>query len=338
MTILRIPPLYRITKTIISHLGTIEANNEIIKNFVLPAAVEDNIKRKSILGSALFSARIEGNPLTVEEVAMFSSLSKHDLRVREVANLRRAINFVLQRFTYSKKITRGDILKLHTMTMSEVISGEYLGRFRTGHEGIFDSYGNLIYHAPPPSQIISLTEKFLQYVNGRREKLIPIKAVLSHLIFEKIHPFVDGSGRVGRLLQLAVLSNMGYAMRGFASVEEEIDRNRQSYYSAIENARGTDATEFVELMLEFIAISSTKAREEVLSKKDSLGRLDFLLPRRQEIANIILEHRLVSLDFLHRRFLKVSRRQMAYDLEALIKDGFIAKIGKTRGALYAPKS
>lgn len=150
MNILKIPPSYRLTKSISTFLATIEANNEVIKNFTLPETVEENIRRASILGSALFSARIEGNPLTMEEVNMFSSLSKKDRRVREVGNLKRAINFVLEKNRQGKKITAGDLLNFHRMVMAGVISEEFLGRFRKGHEGIFDSAGNLIYHAPPP--------------------------------------------------------------------------------------------------------------------------------------------------------------------------------------------
>lgn len=66
--------------------------------------------------------------------------------------------------------------------------------------------------------------------------------------------------------------------------------------------------------------------------------LDTLFPRRREIVEIIRDHQIVSLDFLHRRFMNVSPRLLRYDLKCLVKDGYISKIGKTRGALYALKS
>lgn len=190
---------------------------------------------------------------------------------------------------------------------------------------------------PPPGDLNKLIGKLTSYINSPRERMIPVKAVLAHLSFEHIHPFVDGSGRVGRLLQLAVLVKGGYGMRGFSSVEEQIDKNRQLYYSAIQRSKSSDATEFVELMLELVSQCSTEAKEIVLLKRDNFTRLDFLLPRRKEIVEIITDQRIVSFDFLHRRFLRISPRQLAYDLEALIKDGFIQKIGKTRGALYSVK-
>jgi len=65
--------------------------------------------------------------------------------------------------------------------------------------------------------------------------------------------------------------------------------------------------------------------------------INTLLPRRREIVEIIRDQRLVSLDFLHRRFMGVSTRMLSYDLNCLIKDEYVIKVGKTRGALYAPK-
>ena len=91
-------------------------------------------------------------------------------------------------------------------------------------------------------------------------------------------------------------------------------------------------------MLRFLAEASGKAREILLEKQKNNSPLDTLLPRRREIVEIIREHQLVSLDFLHRRFLKVEPRLLSYDLNCLIKDGYVIKVGKTRGAMYAPKN
>lgn len=65
--------------------------------------------------------------------------------------------------------------------------------------------------------------------------------------------------------------------------------------------------------------------------------INTLSPRRAEIVEIVREQRLVSFDFIYRRFLSLSRRQIAYDLEYLVAKSFLVKKGVTRGALYAPK-
>lgn len=336
---MKIPQKYRLTKTISSLLATIEANKEVINSISVPLEIEENIRRQSILGSALFSARVEGNILTRGEISSFSDLSSRDKNKIEIANLHRAITSILEKFSPGKQITKKSILRFHRDTMRNILAGEYCGKFRKGHEGVFDSAGNLIYHSPPPSMVDGLIDELVSFINSKREKLIPIKAVLAHLSLEDIHPFVDGSGRVGRLLQTAVLCAGGYGMKGLIVPEELVDSNRQSYYQAIEITRENGgATEFVELMLKFLADSSTTAKELLLERKNSSSPLDLLPPRRREIVEIIRDHKMISLDFLHRRFMRISPRLLSYDLKCLTDQGFISKIGKTRGALYAVKN
>ncbi len=335
---MKIPPKYRLTRKISALLAQIEANKEVIDNAEIPLEVEENIRRESLLGSALFSARIEGNTLTRGEVSSFSDLSSRDKKRREIANLHRAISFVLERANSGKSIACRDILLLHRMAMKNILARQFSGKFRTGHEGVFDSQGNIIYHSPPPGMIRDLTDQLLKFAGSRREEFVPVRAVLTHLVLEYIHPFVDGSGRVGRLLQLDILNRGGYGMKGLVVVEELIDKNRQAYYRAIENGinRG-DATEFIELMLSFLAESSATARNLIREKQKNYSPLDLLPPRRREIVEIIRDQRMVSLDFLHRRFLKVSPRLLSYDLKKLREEGYLSKIGKTRGALYTVK-
>lgn len=323
-----IPPKYQLTKTIVSLLGQLDSNRTIIDSLPLPPKIEKNIRRASLLGSSLFSARIEGNPLTEADVSSFRDLSSQEKQEVEVANLTKAIAYLLKKYSSPRAIEVKDILHWHNLI-------GYFGHFRTGQEGIFDQAGNLIYHAPPPLSISKLMEELVNYVNSPKEILLPIRAILSHFILERIHPFEDGNGRIGRLLQMAILAREGFAMKGLVVVEEEIDKNRPLYYHAIEYFSG-DATEFLELMLGFLATSSEKAKNKVLAGQ-KYNREDLLPLRRREILAIIRDHQEVSLDFLSRRFLKIDPRLLRYDLKSLADEGYIVKVGKTRGARYAIK-
>lgn len=327
---MNIPPKYELTKNVSSLLSQFEANRAVIDALSIPVAIEENFRRASFLGSSLFSARIEGNTLTESDVSDFRDLTSKEKERVEVANLSRALKYILERYDGTKEVTPREILTWHQMAMENILDSEYLGAFRKGHEGIFDQAGNLIYHAPPPSQVESLILKLTDYANNTKEEIAPIGAILAHLLFEKIHPFVDGSGRVGRLLQYAILANNGYAMKGMVVVEKEIDDKRQLYYHAIENP---DATEFLELMLELLVVASQKAKEKVQASQ-KFQKEDLLAPRRREILEIIRDHQIVSFDTLHRRFFSISPRLLAYDLKYLMDNGYISKIGKTRGAQY----
>lgn len=334
-----IPPVYSLNNKIVQLLSEIEANKAVIENINASIELEQNIRRQSVLGSAIFSARIEGNPLTSGEIQSFADLSGDDQKKLEISNLFRVIErFSGKGFQSSKKVTVKNLFDWHAGCMNNILGSGHLGAFRREHEGLFDAAGNAIYHAPPPEHVAELVDELLIYANRSKEKIIPIRAMITHLVFEKIHPFVDGNGRVGRLLQQAILMKNGYKMKGLVVVEEDIDKNRQDYYRAIEEGVGANCQSFVELMLEFLRDSSKRAKENLQLKVNSASSLDLLLPRRKEIVEIIKDQKMVSFDFLRRRFMKVGSRQLAYDLTSLIKSDYIVRHGSTRGALYAPKN
>lgn len=62
-----------------------------------------------------------------------------------------------------------------------------------------------------------------------------------------------------------------------------------------------------------------------------------LPPRQEELYYVIKDHRMVSFDFLKRRFLKIPPRTLRYDLKKISDKGFIVKIGKTKGSYYSIK-
>jgi len=64
---------------------------------------------------------------------------------------------------------------------------------------------------------------------------------------------------------------------------------------------------------------------------------DLLLPRRKEILDLIRDHQVMSQDSIRRRFTKVTARMIRYDLKKLEEQGFIIKLGTTRGAVYKIK-
>jgi Fic family protein len=322
-----IPPRYTLTSKISTLLSTIEACKEIIDQVPIPPEVEQNIKRQSTLHSSLFSARIEGNTLTTEDIHHTPS---HVQKKAEVLNILKALNWAESRS--AKDIKESDILTLHKISMQGLIDPDNLGRFRKNMEAIFNSAGIAIYMPPPPKQMHSLIVKLIKFINSDKESLVPIRAVLAHYSFEKIHPFLDGSGRVGRLLIQKVLMQGGYGMKGLLSLEEYLDGHRSEYYRMLEEPE-KDLTEYVTFMLESIAHSAQKAKKMVLTKKN-FEKEDYLLPRRGEIVKLIREHKLLNFDQIHRRFKNINPRTLRYDLKKLQTEGFVTKLGTTRGAYY----
>jgi Fic family protein len=322
-----IPPKYSLTPKISQLLAAIESAKEVINSLEIPIEIEQNIRRKSTLKSSLYSARIEGSTLTLDELEKNPSRTQ---KKAEVFNILKALNWVYER--RFKDLTLKDILQLHSMSMLGLVEKQDLGNFRINMEAIFNSAGIAIYLPPRPSQVTPLLNKLLTYINSTREPLIPVKAVLSHYTFEKIHPFLDGNGRVGRLFLQAVLQKEGYGMRGMLALEEFLDNHRAEYYRSLEEVE-RDTTDYIEFMLEAISVAAQEAKEQVL-KKDELKIEDYLLPRRAEILNIIKDQVLVSFDQIKRRFYGVNERTLRYDLKKLQDQGLIRKRGATKGVYY----
>jgi len=325
-----IPPKYFLNTNISKLLSKIEAAKEVVENISIPPEVELNIRRKSTLKSSVFSARIEGNPTLLDD---YSRLSSKDKKRVEINNILKAINWIQE--MNKKDISVKDILTLHSIVMKG-IEYEELGKFRKKHEGIFTTAGTVVYHAPPPSLIPKLIERLLKYANSNKETLVPVRALLSHFVFEKIHPFTDGSGRVGRLFILMVLTKNNYGFKGILPFEEKVDKRRETYYKMLEEPE-RDATNYLEFMLELIAEAATEAKELVL-KKQKVESYDALLPRRGEILRLINDQKLINFDSIRRRFKNINERTLRYDLMRLAKEGFIQKMGSTRGVYYKPKN
>jgi Fic family protein len=326
-----IPPTYQLTAEIVSLLTSISAHRDVISSVTVPTEVERTIRRQSTLRSSLFSAKIEGNTLTLDEV---SRLPSKDQRKAEVWGILRASNWIFER--EKKDITLADVLTLHSLSMKGLIGEDTLGKLRINMEAIFNSQGIAIYRPPPPKQVPALMEKFVKYANSDRERFVPIRAVLSHYIFEKIHPFLDGNGRVGRLVLQKVLAHGGFGMKGMLTLEEYLDSHRTQYYRSLEDPE-KDVTDYVTFMLTAIEASALEARTLLLEKK-TVSREDYLLPRRAEILRITKDQTLISMDQLKRRFVKVNERTLRFDVKRLVEDGFLVKLGTTRGVYYKIKA
>lgn len=322
-----IPPKYVLTSKVAGLLSSIESAKQVVDSIIIPAEIEINIRRASTLKSSLFSARIEGNDLTLIDLPKKSS---KDQKKVEVFNILKALNLIHAR--PSKDLVIKDLLGWHQIVMDGLIQRNELGHFRNQASAIFNSAGIAIYLPPTQRRIEPHLNKLLSYINGQKENFIAIRAVLAHYIFEKIHPFLDGNGRVGRLLLQAVLAKGGYGMKGLLAVEEYLDNHRFEYYKALEDPE-RDVTGYLEFMLEAVAQSAKIAKELILIKKEVAAE-DFLLPRRAEMLNIIQDQKLVNFDQIRRRFLGVNERTLRFDLKKLQDGNFIKKRGTTKGVYY----
>jgi len=327
---MKIPPTYSITPEMIELIAKIESQRINFVSLEIASQIKENIQRKSLLKSSLYSARIEGNPLELSEVSFGKS---KDVSKLEVFNIIEASKFIEKNTKGANTVTKEMLLELHKKVLKDI--NQDAGYFRTEQSAIFNEAGVAVYMPPSPFDIAKLINEFLTYINDDAEKFPLVKAFVAHLIFEKIHPFLDGNGRVGRLLISLILKAKGWDFNFAIPFEEYLDDNRSEYYFYLDKGF-TDTNEYLLFMLQAFLSEIEKVREDIKnesSKKD----LIFLPPRQEEIFTIIKEQKIVSFDMIRRRFLKVPERTLRYDLKKLLDKGMIERSGETKGSFYRAK-
>lgn len=297
-------------------ISELESVKLLIASLPRTQSREANLRQNSILKSAVFSARIEGFTDTIHAPK------------KESQNLLRTYHYLFSGKA-PHKISLSFIKKIHKFVLHGLASGS--GSWRTQPWVIFNQSGAVIYLAPPHPEIPLLMEEFVKFINHLSDHP-GVKSAVAQFIFEKIHPFADGNGRVGRLISAHILNTNGFGFNGLTPFEEYLDNNREDYYYHLES--GSNCSGFIKYFLRALVYQSKEHVKDLSSLEKELPE-DSLLPRRRELLRIISEHPNCSFDFLQRRFLAVNGKTLHYDLLKLIEAGFIHKLGATKGVVYA---
>ncbi|QQG39414.1 MAG: Fic family protein [Candidatus Aenigmatarchaeota archaeon] len=192
------------------------------------------------------SNAIEGNTLTLEETAqlLFEGIvpPKSLREVNEALNHKKAFDALLAyRGDMSKKL----VCKLHELVVKDTLRKELepqTGKYRSVQVYI----RGVDWFPPKPKNVPREMKNLLSWYSKNRKKLHPVVlASYFHAAFEMAHPFVDGNGRVGRLLMNFILRKNGYPM---VNVPNRIKRR---YYAALQSAQTEgNLRPFVELILD----------------------------------------------------------------------------------------
>ena len=175
------------------------------------------------------STNIEGNTLTLQETSqlLFEGITpRKPLReIREITNHKEAFDFILN---WKKDISKEFILKLHELVVKDTLKPELkeqIGKYRTVQVYI----RGVEWLPSKPKEIPKEMASLLSWYSKNKKKLHPlIISAYFHSAFETIHPFVDGNGRVGRLLMNFILHKNRYPMINVPNKKKYI------YYKTLE--------------------------------------------------------------------------------------------------------
>jgi len=312
----------------------IEILSGSLKHAPLSKLQTTQIFHQQLLKSSLFSAKIEGNTLHLNSINQNALKNPKEKNKLEIANVFKALN-ISQKIKKPFEIT--SLLQIHQIVMKNL--SQQNGQLRQESSAIYDQFGNIVYLTSEPSDATQMLSILIKQINltfhSPWEKQL-LKIGCCHYYFEKIHPFLDGNGRTGRvLLQYQLLQN-SICQTAFLPIEEYFEKNKSEYYFYLEkNTRQLDA--WLEFFLKGMIWALEKLLQDIknLQINENMNPQTLaLLPRRQEILNIIKDHPYISLDRLKRRFPTIPARTISHDVQQLIKAQLVTKYGKTRGVVY----
>ncbi|MBI2033313.1 MAG: Fic family protein [Candidatus Levybacteria bacterium] len=288
-------PRYTITNTILRYIGTIEAAREVIDTAPLLPYYEKEFQRNALVRSVHFGTHIEGNELnlTDAEKAMFGEeVIARDRDVQEVINYRKVMEYIGEfRIQSSEFRINEDLLAhLHALTVAKLLENERVGKYRTTQVVVKNSQSGEVSFRPPEAVEVRFQMQELEdFINSEKDIHPVLKSGIVHFEFVRIHPFVDGNGRVARALSTLILFQEGYDIRKFFSLEEYFDTNAPRYYEALQSVgkRSGDMTLWLEYFTEGLAIELSRIKNQVErisvdgKLKQKLGGKPLLLTDRQ---------------------------------------------------------
>ena len=191
---------------------------------------------------------IEGNTLSEEEVTAI-------IAGKRVAGSRREIDEIKGAHAAYSKISEFNpldssaLLKAHAIMTKNLVKSP--GKWRKCNVGVFNARGEAMHHAPPWDHVPFLMNDLFKWL--KRSKEVPlVKSCIFHFVFETIHPFSDGNGRIGRFWQTVILgkwNRLFYAL----PIENMVLTHQRKYYKSLnESQKKSDAGAFVDFMLDMI--------------------------------------------------------------------------------------
>jgi Fic family protein len=333
------PPLKMITD---AYHAVGELKGRMYRDVINPNLIVAPLLNKE----AVASSKIEGTQTTVEEVLRYEAGDRkvEDPDILEVLNYRTAI-YESIKYLKSKPSGENLVKTLHRTLLASVRGKEKdPGNFRRTavHLGKPGSKVDEAAYVPPkPDDITGLMKNWVEFVHESDMDLL-VKVAISHYQFEAIHPFMDGNGRVGRLMIPIIMYEQKMIPFPYFYISEFFEQHRSDYYEALRLVdRERDWNTWVRFFLTAIKETAEQMQAKVMSMYDLYGAAkEELVTMNSQYSQLLLdllfESPIIAAKEIPKRLDQASK-QTLYNLAKKFEDaGIIREItGQKRNQVYA---
>lgn len=296
---------------------------------------------------ALLSSQIEGTQCTLDDILDPLLDENTNRNVSDVVNYIRATEFAIERLKTLPLCNRL-IKEIHAILMEGVRGQEKNpGEFRYSQNwigGQGSTLKNARYIPPNPEDMLNAMSDLEKYINSD-DALDPlIQAALIHYQFETTHPFLDGNGRVGRLLITLFLMEKGILSTPALYISYYLKMNRIEYYDRMTQVRRTgDYEQWVTFFLQAFADSAADAISTIdkltaLHEK-SISSLETISPRQRKTVSKVFAYLEANpiIDIQKTAsVLELSYNTVAKAVSLLIEKGILSQTDKSgRARIYS---
>jgi Fic family protein len=191
---------------------------------------------------AVLSSQIEGTQSSLSDLLLFENDEIPGVGiddVREVSNYIAAMQYGLDRLRDGFPLSLRLIREIHGILMQNARGGDKTpGEFRRSQNWIGGSRpGDARFVPPPPHELMASLHNLEKFLHTQNSVPLLVKAGLAHAQFETIHPFLDGNGRVGRLLMTFLLCAEGALTQPLLYLSLYLKEHRDEYYESLQRIR-----------------------------------------------------------------------------------------------------
>ena len=283
------------------------------------------------LQEAKDSSEIENIITTHDELYLANISEKISKEVKEVINYKESLISGYEQVKKTKLLTQNDILKIQS-----IITGNSAGiRKQIGTVLKNDKTGDIIYTPPQYyDEIMNLLENLFLYINddSLEDYDYLVKMALIHFQFESIHPFYDGNGRSGRILNVLYLVLKDLLELPILYLSQYIIKHKSDYYRLLQEVRTKENyIEWIIFMLDAVEETSNNTCDLIENIEKMMNKTKKLIQEKlpkiysKDLVETLFLHPYTKIEFLVYR-LNITRKTSSKHLKELVSIGVLKEI------------